>query len=144
MLRETVEKYEQDGGITETMSLECQMCHQTVLCKVTPDMIANKEILREIALENCTCKEAKYIVKKKMQKEQIEEKMQKVLGDNSPAPVSQEIYDAIKEAAHLVCWKKIWKATINLSKNEKVKLTVDSDGQLNIVRELKQITGEIV
>lgn len=144
MIKDTVEDYEKRGGATETIPIECPMCHQSVLCKVTPDIMNNTEIQKELVVECCTCKEAQYAAKRKLQKEQINEKMQKVLGDDSMAPVSKDIYEAIRLMAQQVCWKKVWKATVNLSKTEKVKLTVDSDGQLNIVRELRQITGETV
>ena len=144
MLKDTVENYESRGGETDTVPIECPICHQRVLCKITPDMAGNKEILKELVMECCSCKEAQIATKRKKQKEQINEKMQKVLGEQSGAPVSAETYEAIRLMALQVCWKKVWKATISLSKTEKVKLSVDSDGQLNIVREERQITGETV
>lgn len=144
MLKDTVESYESRGGETDTISIECPMCHQRVLCKVTPDMIRNTDIQKELVIECCSCKEAQYATKRKKQKEQINEKMQKVLGEGSGVPVNEETYEAIRLMALQVCWKKVWKANISLSKVEKVKLSVDSDGQLNIVREVRQITGETV
>lgn len=144
MLKDTVENYESKGGETDTIPIECPMCHQRVLCKVTPDIALNIDIQKELVIECCSCNEAQYATKRKRQKEQINEKMQKVLGEESGASVSEEIYEAIRLMALQVCWKKIWKANINLSKIEKVKLSVDGDGQLNIVREVRQITGETV
>lgn len=144
MLKDVIEEYENQGGQTDTIPIECPYCHQSVLCKVTPDMYSNVGVLKELVTECCTCKEAQMISKKKRQQEQINEKMDKVLGNESGMPVSEETYEAIRLMALQVCWKKVWKATVNLSKTEKVKLSVDSDGQLNIVRELRQITGETV
>lgn len=144
MLKDAVESYESRGGETDTIPIECPMCHQRVLCKVTPDMVGNADIQKELVIECCSCKEAQYATKRKKQKEQINEKMQKVLGEASGAPVNEEIYEAIRLMALQVCWKKAWKANISLSRTEKVKLSVDSDGQLNIVREVRQITGETV
>lgn len=144
MLKETVDDYENSGGLTDTIPVECPFCHQRVLCKITPDMRPNEEILQELVKECCTCKEAQFATKRKKQKEQINEKMKKVLGEESPAPVNEETYEAIRLMALQVCWKKVWKANISLSKIEKVKLSMDSDGQLNIVREVRQITGETV
>lgn len=145
MLKDIVENYEKKGGLdTETIQAECPLCRQMVVCKATPDMLGNRDILKELAMEWCSCDEAKKQTKRMQRLEQMDQKIEKMLGEKSLRPIDEDAYTTIKEMAKLVCFDKIHRTTIHLTKIEKVTLSKNADGQLIMNREFKNITGETV
>lgn len=144
MLRDEIKNYKSRGGATETIPAECPYCHQIIAVEVMPDMVNDVKKLKEIAIETCKCPEAQFDRKHKERIEKLEEEISYSVGKFSDNPLSEDICDSIQQMARLVCFKRIQKATINLSKKEKVNLKIDSKGNLIIERESKSVKSRTV
>ena len=73
MLKDIIENYKSKAGKTETVSIRCKFCGQFLITEAMPDMVNNTELLEELAIENCECREAEISTKKKQRAERIEE-----------------------------------------------------------------------
>lgn len=145
MLRDIVENYKSRGGEdTDTIPVECPCCRQIVMCEASPDIMKNRELQRELVLEYCSCVAARNAAKKKKRMEQMDEKLERVIGQNSKVPVSDEVFSNVRELARLVCFGDLLKATVHLNKTEKVVLARGEKEQMNINREKKDISSETV
>lgn len=144
MLRDVVDNYKSRGGDVEPFPIECPYCRQIVAVELTPDMRNNKELQREIVIETCKCPEAQYEAGRKRRIESIDENLKRTIGIRSPKPVPQDIYDIAKELAKQVCFEDIKKATLNFTGTDKLTLSLDSKGKLNINREEKAIYSRII
>ena len=65
-----------------------------------------------------------------------------MFGENSGTPVDAEICDQIKIMSMHVCNGKIKKISIQLSENVKVSISTDTNGLLDIKKEIKNISRQ--
>lgn len=144
MLKDIIENYKSKAGKTETVNIRCKFCGQFLITEAMPDMVNNTELLEELAIETCECKEAEISTKKKQRAERIEEQLTQCIGEDSNNPVEAEIYSVIKDTANLVCFGKMEKATFKLTGTDKVTLRTDSQGRLHIDREKKNKTTRTI
>ena len=76
--------------------------------------------------------------------EQMDEKLEGLIGEKSSKPVSDEVFENVRELARLVCFEQVLKATVHLNKTEKIMMSKGEKGQMNINREKKDISSETV
>lgn len=144
MLTQEVENYKSMGKETKMYPVECPCCHQIISVDIIPEMEEDKEILIELAMEQCTCPSAQFHQQKKKRIEKLEKTLERSVGEKSIDPVSEDVYEVIKRVAKIVCFAKVDKATIHLSKQEKINLKRDKDNFLVIEREKKEVRTEMV
>lgn len=142
MLRDIVEDWKNSGRDCETVTIYCPYCHQGMAAEATPDMVRNNELLGQLAVETCGCQAAQESAKRKRRTESVETKVDTMFGENSGTPVDAEICDQIKIMSMHVCNGKIKKVSIQLSENVKVGISTDSNGLLDIKKEIKNISRQ--
>lgn len=142
MLKDIVEEWKRKGGECETVTIDCPFCHQGMVAEVTPDLIRNKELLKELAVETCSCPQAKQKTNYKKRTENIDSKVDRMFGEESGTPVDEEIRTQLKALSLYVCHGKIKKAGIQSSDNVKVTVSTDSNGLLDIKKEIKNISRQ--
>ena len=108
----------------------------------TLDMIGNKDMLRELAIETCTCPEAQLEAKRKLRIENVDEKVNKMLGQESDTPVENEILELIKQMSIHICFEKIKKMSISINSSVKVSISTDMNGLLDIKKEIKNVSRQ--
>lgn len=144
MLKQVIANVESRGGNVETIQLSCPYCHQGVIAKATEEIMNNKDLRRDLAVESCNCPEAAYETKRKEKIESLDKNLCNLIGDKSLNPVDEEVYDAVRILSKLVAFGKIHRANVHLTKTEKIVISRDADGITNINREIKNITAKSV
>lgn len=142
MLKDIIEDQKKQGGECETVTVYCPYCHQGMAAEATLDMVRNEEILRELAIETCQCPEAQYEAKRKQRVESVDEKVNALLGKESDAPVDDEILDLIKSMSIHICYEKIKKMNIQINQVIKVCISMDTNGLLDIKKEIKNVSRQ--
>ena len=132
MLRDIIENHKSMGGQYETVTIYCPYCRQGMAADATLDMIGNKDMLRELAIETCTCPEAEFEAKRKLRIENVDEKVNKMLGEESDTPVENEILELIKQMSIHICFEKI----------KKMSISTDMNGLLDIKKEIKNVSRQ--
>ena len=110
--------------------------------EATLDIVRNEELLKELAIETCQCPEAQYEANRKQRVESVDEKVNTLLGKDSDTPVDDEILDLIKAMSIHICYEKIKKMSIQISPNAKVSINMDTNGLLDIKKEIKNISRQ--
>ncbi|MDE5697077.1 MAG: hypothetical protein K2I96_06670 [Lachnospiraceae bacterium] len=142
MLRDIVEEWKKQGGECETVTVYCPYCHQGMAAEATLDIVRNDELLKELAIEICQCPEAQYETKRKQRVENVDEKVNALLGKESDSPIDDEILDLIKSMSIHICYEKIKKMSIQLNQVVKVSISMDTNGLLDIKKEIKNISRQ--
>lgn len=142
MLRDIVEDWKKQGGECETITVYCPYCHQGMAAEATPDIVRNEELLKDLAIETCQCPEAQYEAKRQQRVESVNEKVNALLGEESDTPVDEEILDLIKAMSIHICYEKIKKMSIQINQITKVSISMDSNGLLDIKKEIKNISRQ--
>lgn len=142
MLRDIVEDWKKQGGECETVTVYCPYCHQGMAAEATPDIVRNNGLLEELAAETCGCQAAQESAKRKKRAESVETKVDTMFGADSGTPVDDGIRDQIKAMSMHVCHGKIKKISIQLSENVKVSISTDTNGLLDIKKEIKNISRQ--
>lgn len=142
MLRDIVENHKSMGGQYETVTIYCPYCHQGMAADATLDMIGNKDMLRDLAIETCTCPEAQFEAKRKLRIENVDEKVNKMLGEESDTPVENEILELIKQMSIHICFEKLKKMSISINSSVKVSISTDTNGLLDIKKEIKNVSRQ--
>ena len=96
------------------------------------DLIRNEKLLEELAVETCSCPQAKNKTSYKKRTENIDLKVDRMFGEESGTPVGEEIRTQLKALSLQVCHGKIKKAGIQISDNVKGTVSTDSNGLLDI------------
>ena len=142
MLRDIVDDWKNSGNDCETVTIYCPYCHQGMAAEATPDMVKNEELLEELAVETCSCQAAQESTKRKKRTESVETKVDTMFGAGSGTPVDDDIRDQIKVMSMYVCNGKIKKTNIQLNENVKVSISTDTNGLLDIKKEIKNISRQ--
>lgn len=142
MLRDIIEDWKKQGGECETVTVYCPYCHQGMAAEAAPDIVRNDELLKELATETCQCTEAQYETKRKQRVESVDEKVNTLLGKESDSPVDEEILDLIKAMSIHICYEKIKKMSIQISQVAKVSISMDTNGLLDIKKEIKNVSRQ--
>lgn len=140
MLRDIIDDWKNSGRDCETVTIYCPYCHQGMAAEATLDMVRNKELLEELAVELCSCPAALEKAKRKKRAESVDTKVDTMLGENSGTPVDEEILNQIKLMSMHVCFGKLKKINIQINENVKVSINTDSNGLLDIKKEIKNIS----
>ncbi len=141
MLRDIIDDWKNSGRDCETVTIYCPYCHQGMAAEATPDMV-REELLEELAVETCSCQAAQESAKRKRRAESVETKVDTMFGEDSGTPVDTEICDQIKIMSMHVCNGKIKKISLQLSENVKVSISTDTNGLLDIKKEIKNISRQ--
>lgn len=139
MLRDTISKHKERGGMTETVTVSCPFCHQSMMAECTRDIANSRDLRRDLAIELCSCPAAEEEAKRKDKIERLDKELNNAIGENSPHPVDTEVYEVIRENAKLVALKKLHRTSVWIEKNEKIVITRDADGITNINREVRKV-----
>lgn len=142
MLKDIVEKCKTGGGRYETVTIYCPYCHQGMAADATMDMIKNEDLLKELAVETCTCPEAQLEAKRKHRVESVNEKVNKMLGESSDTPVDSDILELIKQLSIHICYERLKKMSININSSVKVSISTDTNGLLDIKKEIKNVSRQ--
>ena len=142
MLRDIVEKCKAGGGRYETVTIYCPYCHQGMAADATMDMIKNEDMLKELAVETCSCPEAQFEAKRKHRAESVDEKVNKMLGESSDTSVDSSILELIKQMSIHICYKRLKKMSINIDSRTKVSISTDANDLLDIKKEIKDVSRQ--
>lgn len=144
MLTDKVNNYKSRGGAVETIPVECPYCHQLVAVDIMPEMMNDESARSSLAIETCRCPEAQFEKKRRNKIERIDEEISYVIGKYSDRPLDEKLCDDIRKIAKAVSFGKLSKATINISKKEKINLKTDSKGNLIVEREVKNVKSKTI
>lgn len=142
MLKDIIEDWKKQGGMCETVTIYCPYCHQGMAAEATPDIVGNNELSEELAVETCSCPAAKSAAKRKKREESVNTKVDAMLGEKSGTPVDDGILDLIKAMSIHVCHGHIRKISIQVNENVKVGISTDTNGLLDIKKEIKNISRQ--
>ena len=90
----------------------------------------------------CQCTEAQYEAKRKQRVESVDEKVNALLGKESDSPVDEEILDLIKAMSIHICYEKIKNVSIRISQTAKVSISMDTNGLLDIKKEIRNVSRQ--
>lgn len=144
MLKQVIDNVESRGGNVQTVQVQCPFCHQQVYTKITDEIMNNRELRRDLAIESCSCPAAIEEAKKKEKIELLDRNLCGLIGEKSFDPVDEEVYEAIRALSKLIAFKKIHRTNVHLSKIEKIVISRDADGITNINREIKQVSAKSI
>lgn len=142
MLKDIIEEWKKKGGRCETVTIYCPYCRQGMAAESTPDIAENKDLLEELAVETCRCPEAQIEAKRKKREESVNIKVDAMLGEKSGTPVDGGILDLIKAMSIHVCHGHIRKISIQVNENVKIGISTDTNGLLDIKKEIKNISRQ--
>lgn len=142
MLKDIIEEWKRKGGRCETVTICCPYCHQGMAAEATPDMAENEDLLGELAVETCSCPEAKNEAKRKKRVESVGIKVDAMLGEKSGTPVDGGILDLVKAMSIHVCHGHIRKINIQVNENVRVGISTDTNGLLDIKKEIKNVSRQ--
>lgn len=142
MLRDIVEEYKKNGGDCETVTIYCPYCHQGMAAEATTDIIRSRDLLAELAVETCQCPEARIKAKDKKRVESVNIKVDTLFGEGSGTPVDDDIREQVKAMSMHICHGKIKKINIQFDDNVKVSISTDTNGLLDIRREIREVSRQ--
>lgn len=142
MLKDIIEGWKKQGGTCETVTICCPYCHQGIAAEATPDIAGNNELLEELAVETCSCQAAQSAAKRKKREESVSTKVDAMLGEKSGTPVDNGILDLVKAMSIHVCHGHIRKISIQVNENVRVGISTDTNGLLDIKKEIKNISRQ--
>lgn len=142
MLKDIIDKQKMSQGGLISLTGACRYCGQIAQIEGLPEW--DEETINEATAELCDCIEAKKYTKKKRQKENAREAIDKQFGQQAEENETElPVVELLETIADMVVEDHICTATIDIGDGLKAKISMTSKGYVKVERtKTEKITQE--
>lgn len=133
MLKDVIEKQKKSQGGLIPLTGACRYCGQIAQIEGMPQW--DEDTTNEAAAELCDCIQAKIYTKKKRQKENAREAIDKQFGQQAEENETEPpVIELLETVADMVVEDRISSATIDIGDGLKAKISITSKGYIKVER----------